>query len=180
MDKVLPGSTMIWNWQEYTVPGQHERDVIGKEGEEIQHQKHETYQRTLLFYKGLGRNQGRGDWELYYGGNVGGTIHKAITRCAVQEVWGRNHEYIRQTGHGGDGHGWRRLLKGVMWKLHNETDLDCPQECVGDCKKVGRKNGAKEWPNGRTHNGVYYDVILEKGERSWGVRSYSDMTRGNV
>ena len=35
------------------------------------------------------------------------------------------------------------LKKGVMWKLHIETDLRCPQECVGDCKKVGRENGSK-------------------------------------
>ena len=35
MDKVLPGSTSIWNHQKYIVSGQHERNVIGKEQEEI-------------------------------------------------------------------------------------------------------------------------------------------------
>ena len=24
------------------------------------------------------------------------------------------------------------------WKLHNETDPGCLQECVGDCDKVGK------------------------------------------
>ena len=38
-----------------------------------------------------------------------------------------------------------------------------PQECVRDCDKVGRKNGAMECPNGGTHNGTYNAVILEKG-----------------
>ena len=51
---------------------------------------------------------------------------------------------------------------------------------IGDCDKVGRKNGAKEYPDGGTHNGTYDAVILEKGERSWAVRSYSDMARGYV
>ena len=37
---------------------------------------------------------------------------------------------------------------------------------VGDCDKVGRKIGAKECPDGGTHNGTYNAVILEKGERS--------------
>ena len=36
------------------------------------------------------------------------------------------------------------LKKGTTWKLHNGTDLGCPQECVGDCDKVGMKNDAKE------------------------------------
>ena len=31
------------------------------------------------------------------------------------------------------------LKKGVMWKLHNETDPGYPQNCVGDCDKVGSK-----------------------------------------
>ena len=35
------------------------------------------------------------------------------------------------------------LKKGVMWKLHNETDPGCPQECVGYCDKAGGGNGAK-------------------------------------
>ena len=109
MEKVLPGSTRIWDRREYILPGQHERNVIIKEPEEIQHQKHETYQRTLLFYKGSGRNRGRDDRALSDGGNVGVKFHKAITKCAVQQVQGRNHEYTRQPGHGQDGHGRSRL-----------------------------------------------------------------------
>ena len=34
--------------------------------------------------------------------------------------------------------------------------------------------------DGRTHNGTYDAVILEKGERPWAVRSYSDVTREDV
>ena len=45
---------------------------------------------------------------------------------------------------------------------------------------MGRKNGAKECPDGATHNGTYDAVILEKGERSRAVKSYADTTRGNV
>ena len=37
MDKVLPGSTRIWDQREYIVPGLHENNVIIKEQEEIQH-----------------------------------------------------------------------------------------------------------------------------------------------
>ena len=36
------------------------------------------------------------------------------------------------------------LKKGIMCKLHNETNPRCPHECVGDCGKTGRKNGAME------------------------------------
>ena len=36
MDKVLPGSTRMWDQQEYIVSGKYERGVIGKEREEIQ------------------------------------------------------------------------------------------------------------------------------------------------
>ena len=51
---------------------------------------------------------------------------------------------------------------------------------VGDCSKVGRKNGAMECTDGGTHNGTYDAVILEKGERSQAVSSYSDVTREDV
>ena len=44
---------------------------------------------------------------------------------------------------------------------------------VGDCEKLGRENGAKECPNGGTHNGTYNAVILEKGERSRAGTSYA-------
>ena len=45
---------------------------------------------------------------------------------------------------------------------------------------MGRRNGAKECPNGGTHNGTYEAVILEKGERSRAVRIYADVNRGDV
>ena len=67
-----------------------------------------------------------------------------------------------------------------MCKLHNETEPRCPQECVGDCGKTGRKNGAMEFPNIRVHRGTYNIVKLEKGEISRTVRSYADVTREDV
>ena len=51
------------------------------------------------------------------------------------------------------------------------------EESVGDCGKVGKKNGAMECLDGGTHNGTYDAVILEKGERSRAVSSYADVTR---
>ena len=45
---------------------------------------------------------------------------------------------------------------------------------------MGSKNDAKECPDGGTHNGTYDAVILEKGKRSRAVRSYADVTRGDV
>ena len=72
------------------------------------------------------------------------------------------------------------LKKDITCKLHNETDTGCPQEHVGDCGKVGRKYDAMECPYGGTHNGTYDAVILEKGERSRAVRSYTDVTREDV
>ena len=78
---------------------------------------------------------------------------------------------------GMDGKG---LKKGIMCKLHNETDPRCPKECVGDCGKAGRKNGAMECSNTGLHRGTYNTVKLKKGETSWAVRSYTDVTRVDV
>ena len=36
------------------------------------------------------------------------------------------------------------LKKGITSKLYNKTDPRCPQECVGDCGRTGRENGAME------------------------------------
>ena len=72
------------------------------------------------------------------------------------------------------------LREGVTRKLHNETDNGCPQECNGDCDEMKRENGAKKCPNGGTHTGRYDAIILDKGERSQAVKSYSDVTRGDV
>ena len=55
--------------------------------------------------------------------------------------------------------------KGIKFKLDNETNPGCPQECVGDCGKVGRENIYVECSDGGTHNSMYDTVILEKGER---------------
>ena len=74
----------------------------------------------------------------------------------------------------------RGLKKGITCKLHNETDPGCPQECVGDCGKIGRENGAMECPDGGTHNGKYDTIILEKEDRSRAVISYTDVTREDV
>ena len=65
---------------------------------------------------------------------------------------------------GMDGTGFK---KGIMCKLHNDTDPGCPQEYVGYCTKSGRRNGAMECPYIGTCKGTYNVVILEKGERSW-------------
>ena len=51
---------------------------------------------------------------------------------------------------------------------------------VGGCGKVGKKNGAMEFPDGGTHNGTYDAVILEKGERSCTVGIYADITREDL
>ena len=45
---------------------------------------------------------------------------------------------------------------------------------------MGRENGAKECPNGGTHNGTYDVVILEKVDSSRAVRSYADVTGEDV
>ena len=37
-----------------------------------------------------------------------------------------------------------------------------------------------ECPDIGTHNGTYDAIISEKGERSWAVRSYADVTREDV
>ena len=50
------------------------------------------------------------------------------------------------------------LNKGITCKLHNETDPRFPQECVGDCGKTGRENGAMECPNIRVRRGTYDTV----------------------
>ena len=45
---------------------------------------------------------------------------------------------------------------------------------------MGGENAAKECPDGGIYNSTYDAVILEKGKRSRAVRSYADITRGNV
>ena len=54
------------------------------------------------------------------------------------------------------------LKKGITCKLHNETDPRCPQECIGDFGKTGRKNGAMECSNIGARKGTYDTVKLEK------------------
>ena len=69
------------------------------------------------------------------------------------------------------------LKKGVTCKLHNKTDPRHPQECVGDCGKTGRENGAMECSNIGVCRGTCDTVKLDKGENPRTVRSYSDVTR---
>ena len=47
------------------------------------------------------------------------------------------------------------LKMGITCKLHNETYPRFPQECVGDCGKIGRKNGAMECSNIGARKGTY-------------------------
>ena len=70
--------------------------------------------------------------------------------------------------------------KGITCKLHNETDPVCPQECVGDCGKEGRKNCSMECSNIIARKGTYGTINLEKGEKLRAVRSYADVTREYV
>ena len=72
------------------------------------------------------------------------------------------------------------LKKGITCKLHNETDIGCPQECVGYFGKAWKKNGSMECSNIGARKGTYDAIILKKGERSWAVRSYADVTREYV
>ena len=72
------------------------------------------------------------------------------------------------------------LKKGITCKMHNETDPRCPHECVGNCGKTGRENGAMECPNIGVRRGTYDTIKLEKGEKPRAVRSYADVTREDV
>ena len=56
----------------------------------------------------------------------------------------------------------KKIKKGITCELHNETDPGFPQECVVDCRKSGRENGAMECSNIMSHKGTYDDVILKK------------------
>ena len=75
------------------------------------------------------------------------------------------------------------IKKGVMWKIHNETDPGFPQECVGDYENLGGRDGAEDRSDGRVGRvraDIYDSVILKKRERSWEVRSYNDLARENI
>ena len=60
---------------------------------------------------------------------------------------------------------WKGLKWGITCKLHNKTDPRCLHECVGDCGKTGRKNGAMECSNIGVSRGTYNAVKLEKVEK---------------
>ena len=62
----------------------------------------------------------------------------------------------------------------------DETDPICPQESVGDCGNIGKKNGAMDCSNIGLRRGTYDTVKLEKGENSRAVRRYADVTREDV
>ena len=74
----------------------------------------------------------------------------------------------------------KSLKRGITCKMHNDTDHRCPHECVGDCGKAGRGNGATECSNIGIRRGTYYAVKLERGEKSRTVRSYADVTREDL
>ena len=56
------------------------------------------------------------------------------------------------------GIGGKVIKNGVMWKLHNETKPECPQECVGNCDNVSGRNGTK--------NGVFGTVSRVRADTS--------------
>ena len=86
-------------------------------------------------------------------------------------------DVMNMGGMGMDGTGFK---KGITFKLHNKTDPGCPQECVGDFGKVGRKNCAMESSNIGVRRGAYDAVKWEKAEKSRSVRSYAGVTREYV
>ena len=51
---------------------------------------------------------------------------------------------------------------------------------AGYCGKTWRENGAMEWSNIGVCKGKYDTVKLEKGEKSWVVRTYAGVTREYV
>ena len=67
------------------------------------------------------------------------------------------------------------LQEGDVIEIHSEGCIG-----AGVSGKVGRENGARECPDGGTHNSTCYAFILEKGERSRVVRSYADVTREDL
>ena len=114
--------------------------------------------------------------EKMLGGNFTKPFQDALFRKFRAEIMNVPDD-LDMVKMGMDGKGFK---KGITLKLHNETDHGCPQECVGDCGKVVRKNCANECPDRGTHNSMYNAVILEKVERSRVVRSYADVTRKYV
>ena len=88
---------------------------------------------------------------------------------------------------GMDGKG---LKRGVMWKLHNEKDPGCPQECVGDFDNVRGSNTSDGGSdrnvstNSNVHTNTSNSVIIRKRERSreaaYTVGGYADIARGNI
>ena len=73
--------------------------------------------------------------------------------------------------------------KGVMWKLHNETGPEFPQECVWDFENSSGRNRAKGRVFG-TVSSVRADtsssVISHKREGSREVRIYADIAIGII
>ena len=61
-------------------------------------------------------------------------------------------DYLDMRDMGMDGTG---LKRGITCKLHNNNYPRCPQECVGDCGKAVRKNGATNCSNIGARKGTY-------------------------
>ena len=76
------------------------------------------------------------------------------------------------------------MIKEVQEVKHTEKIVNfvvrTNNECVGNCGKNGRENGAMEFSNIGVRRGTYDAVKLEKGEKSRAVRSYGDVTREDV
>ena len=82
------------------------------------------------------------------------------------------------------------MEKGVMWKLHNDTNPGFPKECVGDYENVREINGAvgasdrKASANSNVRSDTCNSLIICKIERSREavdvVRMYADVARGNI
>ena len=72
-------------------------------------------------------------------------LQGALFRKFREEIMNIPDElYMGEMGMDGEG-----IKKGFMWKLHNENDPGCPQECVGYYENVGGRNGAEEGSIGR-------------------------------
>ena len=73
------------------------------------------------------------------------------------------------------------MKKRVMWKLHNETDPECLQECVGDCENVSGRNGDENGVSGtvsRVCADTIKGLVLCEKEGTRELRSYADITKG--
>ena len=122
---------------------------------------------------------GCGDRTLSDKENFGGKFQKPLQGALFRKFREETMNIPNDLDMGDMGMDRKGFKKGITYKLHNETDPRYPQECVGDCGKAGRKNGAMECSNIIACKGTYNAVELEKGEKSRAVRINADVTRQN-